>query len=90
MLPKAENPLRQQLGCCMDEVRRVCGLDLGQFADALGKDSRQVARQIKGDERPQLDAVFAVAAFRAPLVIALARGVAEIEMFTEMRIRRSA
>lgn len=78
------------LGGCLDEVRRVAGLSLEEFAFALGKDSRQVARQIQGIDRPQLETVWAVVRFQAPLVIALARLVAEVEMFTEMRIRRTA
>lgn len=90
-LRKAEiNPLHEALGGCMDEVRRVCGLGLEEFAHALGKNDRQIARQIKGEERPQIEAVFAVARFRAPLVIALSRITPDVEVCTEIRVRRSA
>jgi hypothetical protein len=78
------------LGACMEEVRCVHGLTLEQFAHELGKDQRQVARQIAGTERPQLEAVFAIDRFRAPLVIALAKLSAGVEVVTEIRVRRSA
>jgi hypothetical protein len=78
------------LGRCIEEVRHVYGLTLEQFAHELGKDDRQLARQIAGKERPQLEAVFAVDRFRAPLVIALAKLSAGVEVVTEIRVRRTA
>ena len=78
------------LGACMEEVRHVFGLTLEGFAAELGKNERQVSRQINGQERPQLEAVFAVDRFRAPLVIALAKLAAGVEVVTEIRVRRSA
>jgi hypothetical protein len=78
------------LGRCIEEVRNVFGLTLDQFAHELGKDGRQLARQIAGKERPQLEAVFAVDRFRAPLVIALAKLSAGVEVVTEIRVRRTA
>ena len=78
------------LGACMEEVRNVHGLTLEQFAYELGKNERQIARQIKGDERPMLEAVFAVERFRAPLVIALAKLADGVEVITEIRVRRTA
>jgi predicted transcriptional regulator len=78
------------LGGCIDEVRRVLGLSLKEFAAALGKDARQVKRWIDGAERPQLEAVFVLERFRGPLVIALARLVADVDVITEIRVRRSA
>ena len=62
-----------QLGGCLAEVQRVFGLSLKEFACELGKDERQIARQIDGTDRPQLEVVFAVERFRPALVIALAR-----------------
>lgn len=79
-----------ELGGCLEEVRRVFGLSLEQFAYELGKDERQIARQIKGDERPQLEVVFAVERFRPALVIALARLAHGVEIDTVIHIRRSA
>jgi hypothetical protein len=88
---KAEHDaLYAQLGRCMDEVRCVFGLNLEQFADALGKDQRQVARQLLGTERPQLESVFAVERFQGPLVVSLARLANGVEVDTVIRVRRTA
>lgn len=78
------------LGRCIEEVRRVSGLTLKEFAAALGKDERQLARQIDGKDRPQLEIVFAVETYRGPLVIALAKLAADVDVVTEIRVRRSA
>lgn len=91
-LRKAEVGTNQVLGACMDDVRIACGMNLDEFAHALGKDPRQVKRQIQADERPQLEAVFAIDAFQIPLVVALANriGDAAVELETVIRIRRTA
>jgi len=78
------------LGGCIEEVRRVSGLTLKEFAAVIGKDERQIARQIAGADRPQLEAVFAIDRFRGPLVIALAKLAADVDVVTEIRVRRSA
>ena len=89
-LPKKENAYYADLGGCMDSVRREFGLTLEGFAHELGKDVRQVGRQIEGKERPQLEIVFAIERFRGPLVIALARLAADVDVVTEIRVRRTA
>lgn len=78
------------LGSCMDEVRRVFGLSLKEFACELGKHERQIAAQLDGKERPQLEVVFAIERFRAPLVIALAKMSAGIQIDTVITVRKSA
>ena len=78
------------LGGCIEEVRRVSGLTLKEFSAVVGKDERQVKRQIDGADRPQLEAVFAIERFRGPLVIALAKLAADVDVVTEIRVRRSA
>lgn len=93
-----KNPIRKSekveiyagLGECMEEVRNGFGLTLQQFAAELGRNESQIRRQIKGDERPMLEAVFAVERFRAPLVIALAKLSNGVEVVTEIRVRRTA
>lgn len=80
----------ESLGACIDEVRGVFRLTLKEFAGEIGKDERQLQRQIEGKERPQLEAVFAIERFRGPLVIALARLAADVDVVTEIRVRRSA
>ena len=78
------------LGGCMEEVRRAVGLTLKEFAAALGKDERQVKRQIDGTDRPQIEAVFAIERWRGPLVIALARLATGVEIDTVIHVRRTA
>lgn len=79
-----------QIGQCFDEVRCVFRLSLQEFAAELGKDERQVKRQMEGKERPQIEAVFAVPRFQGPMVIALARLASGVEVDTVIHVRRSA
>jgi hypothetical protein len=65
-------------------------MTLEAFAYELKVNDRQLARQIKGEDRPQLEKVFAVERFRGPLVIALARLSADVDVVTEIRVRRTA
>ena len=82
--------LYASLGAAVREVQHAYGLTLQEFAYELGKNERQVARWLDGSDRPQVEAVFAVDRFRAPLVIALARLSAGVEVVTEIRVRRIA
>lgn len=78
------------IGQAFERTRLLCGLSLKEFADALGRDDRQVARWIAALEPPQVPAVFAVARFQQAFVIALAEQVDGLEVVTEIRTRRSA
>lgn len=78
------------LGGCIRDVQHQSGLTLKEFCAVIGKDERQIARQIEGTDRPQLEAVFAVEKFRGPLVIALARLAADVDVVTTIEVRRSA
>lgn len=92
-LPSGENgPKLKEIGGCLDFARRYIGWNLDQLADALKRDSKQVGRWIRGEERTQVDVVLCVPQLHGPFVIALARldnkGVIEVE--TTIRIRESA
>ena len=78
-----------EIGACLDEARRVVGWTLDQLAGEVKRDPRQVRRWLAGEEQTQLAAVFSVASLRQPFVIALAR-LADCEVITEIRVRRSA
>ena len=84
------DPYHAQLGACVREVQHAFCLTLQEFAAELGKNESQVRRQIEGKERPQLEAVFAVQRFQGPLVIALARLAAGVDVDTVIHVRRSA
>lgn len=89
-LPKGEKrEMWPELGACLDEARRVVGWTVDELAGHLQRDSKQVGRWLRGEERTQVDAVFAVAPLRGPFVVALAK-LAQCEVETTVRIRRTA
>lgn len=82
---------KAEVGHAIERVKNMTGLSLKEFADAMDRDDRQVARWIAGVERPQFDALFAVERFRQPLVIALAELIDHgVEVQTHITIRRRA
>ena len=80
---------REQIGAAIQRVKDARVWSLKEFADALGRDERQVKRWIDGRERPQFDVLFAVAALRQPLVVAFAElAGAGVEVETVVRVIR--
>ena len=88
--PEKANPQWVKHGQAMREVMRFADLSLEEFAHALKKNDRQIARQMLGQERPQIEAVLAVERFEGPMVIALARRTSGVDVDTVVHIRRSA
>jgi|ERR1051326_3975274 hypothetical protein len=89
-LRKAEKGDWIALGQAVERTRTLCRLSLKEFADALGRDERQVARWIAGTEQAQVAVIFSVARFQSPFVIALAERAGEgIEIETTVRMKRS-
>lgn len=89
-LPKGENRrLLAEIGSCLDAARREVGWTVDQLAAELKRDSKQVARWMRGEERTQVDAVFTVPELQQPFVVALAK-LAACEIETTVRIRRTA
>jgi transcriptional regulator with XRE-family HTH domain len=90
-LRKAESiDYREQIGAAVQRAASLVGWSLKELAAEVNRDPRQVARWITGQERPQLDALWEVEALRGPLVIALAELSAQVEVVTEIRVRRTA
>ena len=92
-LRKAEIPdWRADVGQAIERMRLLARLSLKELAALIVRDERQVARWIAGSERPQLDALFAVAALRQPLVIALAELAQAdgVDVVTQITVRRIA
>lgn len=76
------------VGEAVKTVQLWAGLSLKEFADRLGKNERQVARWISGEDHAQFGAIFAVPEFRALAVLALAQIAKEnVEVIHEVRIR---
>lgn len=88
-LRKPETPAwKARIGAAIDRTRTLARLTLKEFAGAIDRDERQVARWIAGSERPQLDAIFSVEALRGPLVIALAELSEDIAVQTTIVVRK--
>lgn len=83
---------RQQVGQALDRAIARANRTQKEVWAALGhNDGAQLNRWIAGTERPQFDALFAIAWLRAPLVIELAKMAgAGIEIETTVRIREVA
>jgi glutathione S-transferase len=88
-LRKAESAdALKDIGECLDDARAELKWTLDRLAAELGRDPRQVRRWIAGDERTQVDVVFAVTELRAPFVVALAK-LAQCEVTTTIAVRRA-
>lgn len=77
------------VGKAIQRAMSLRGWSLKEFAAAVDRDERQVARWLNGEERPQFDAMFAREDFRQPLVLALAELAGPVfEIETTVRTRR--
>ena len=85
-LRKAEVPFKERIGQAITRARALRGWSLKELAGALDRDPRQIARWEKGMEPPQLHALFALADFQQPMVIAFAELVQTIEIDTILRV----
>jgi hypothetical protein len=95
LLPKGENvdirSALRDLGGCLDFARRYVGWTIDQLAGELDRDSKQVARWIRGEERCQVDAVLGVRQLHGPFVIAMAQLRSdEVVIETTIRIKGMA
>jgi len=89
-LPKTETrPWRQEIGRAVLRAMSLRGWSLKELAAAIGRDVRQVGRWTTGEERAQLDALFAVESLRQPLVQALSE-LAGADVEVTVRLRRLA
>lgn len=82
---------RARIGAAIERVQRRSQWSLKEFAAALQRDERQVARWFNGTEHPQLSAIFAVPELRQLLIIALAELAGTgVEITTAITIREVA
>lgn len=80
--------LWRQLGPAIEETRLATGLSVKEFAAEIDRDERQVRCWISGEERPQLEAIFAVKRFQGLLVAALAALADDVDVTTTITVRR--
>lgn len=91
-LPKRENEpnFLLKIGKCLDYARHDVGWTIDQLARELKRDSKQVARWIRGEERTQVDVVWSVPQLRPGFLVALSFEAEECEVETVVRVRRAA
>ncbi len=87
--PDVADIWREKIGRSVERTRTLAQMTLKEFADAIGKDERQIARWIEGKDRPQFDAIFSVPTLRSYLVIALAELADDVVVETTISIRRA-
>lgn len=87
-IPKAKN--HAALGRRVARVLELSALSLKEFSALLGRNERQIGRWLDGSDRPQLELIYAVPALNSFLVIALAEGVATVDVTTTITVRRIA
>ena len=82
---------RLRVGQAIERVQKRSEWSLKEFAAAIGRDERQVARWFTGTEHAQLAAIVAVPKLHRLLIVALAELAEEsIEITTAITIRRIA
>jgi hypothetical protein len=87
---KADNP-HAEMGAVVVAVRQASGLNLDEFALAIKKDPRQVKRWEEATDRPQIEAIYAVDAFKALVVEAMARPIGQrVAVKTVITIEKTA
>lgn len=78
-----------EIGRCVARARLLVGWSKKELAAACDKDEAQISRWEAGKERPQFDALWSIAKFRAPLVIAMAELVDGVQVDTVIRVKVS-
>ena len=80
-------PMRTLIGQAIARAFALANLSQKEAAALIGRDTAQIARWISGEERAQMDALFAVEALRRPLVVAFAEVAGRgVEVVTEIRV----
>lgn len=87
-LRKAEN--WAELGRVVKRTWLLSGLSLKEFAAAIDRNERQVARWCIAAERPQIETIYAVVPLRGSLVVAMAETSGNVEVETVVRVKRIA
>lgn len=82
---------RRLIGRALDRARQLRGWNLNEFADAVQRDPRQVARWFEGTESAQFHAIWTVVSLRQPVIVAFAEIAGEgVEVETVVTVRRRA
>lgn len=79
---------RASVGRAIQRCFSLAGLSLKEASGLLDRDAHQVGRWINGQERPQMDTLFAVEQLRQPLIQAFSEMAgADVEVTISLRRR---
>jgi len=78
-----------RVGAAIAASIRTVGWSSKEAAANVGVDDAEFGKWLSGTRRPQMDRLFAVEALRQPLVIALAGLAHDVEIVTEIRIKKA-
>lgn len=78
-----------RVGTAVSVAIRAAGWSSKEAAAKVGVDDAEFGKWLSGNRRPQLDRLFAVPELRQPLIVALAALAEDIEIVTEIRIRKA-
>jgi len=76
------------VGAAIARAVQFVGWSHKEAAARVGVDDAEFGKWLNGTRRPQFDRLFAVAALREPLLLALSGLVTGVEVVTEIRLRR--
>jgi transcriptional regulator with XRE-family HTH domain len=86
--PDDQQAWREEVAKTIERVRALSGMNLNEFADAVGRDPRQVSRWLKGEERPHIDAILASEQLQEPMLVALAERLGQVQVTTQITVKR--
>jgi transcriptional regulator with XRE-family HTH domain len=79
---------REEVAKWIERVRALSGKNLNEFAEAVGRDPRQVSRWLKGEERPHIDAIWASEQLQEPMLVALAERIGRVKVTTQITVEK--
>jgi hypothetical protein len=79
---------RHEVAKTVERVKSLSGMNLNEFADAVGRDPRTVSRWLKGEERPHIDAILASEQLQEPMLVALAERIGKVKVTTQITVEK--
>jgi ribosome-binding protein aMBF1 (putative translation factor) len=79
---------KERVAKVVERVRALSGMNLNEFALAVGRDPRQVSRWLKGEERPHIDAILASEQLQEPMLVALAERIGKVKVTTQITVEK--
>lgn len=80
----------ERLGGAVARAIAMVGWSHKEAAARIGVDDAEFGKWLSGGRRPQFDRLFAIQELRQPLIVSLAALAEDVEVVTEIRMRRFA